>query len=71
MSRFDYEECKRVRQTDPGFYSLLMAAMMKADSTNVVKLRIVFPEVWDELQARYDAPGGILPGDPPYRGENV
>ena len=42
------------------FYALLMAAMRKADSLNFVKLASVFPEVAKTLQARYDAPGGML-----------
>lgn len=37
-----------------------MAAMRQADTTNAWKLRTEFPEVWSELQARYNAPGGLL-----------
>ena len=60
MSRYDYEISKDI---DYPFYALIMAAMRKADSFNIVRLKTVYPKVWEELQARYDAPGGILPGE--------
>lgn len=45
------------------FYALIMAAMRQADNANEAKLRAAWPEVWDELDARYNAPGGILDGE--------
>lgn len=39
----------------------LRAAMLKADSTNLPKLKDVWPDVWEELSVRYNAPGGLLP----------
>jgi hypothetical protein len=33
--------------------------MRKADTENLAKLCAVFPEVWDELYERYNAPGGL------------
>ena len=35
----------------------------RADSYNIVRLQRAFPDAWAELQARYDAPGGLLPGE--------
>lgn len=64
MSRHDYEESKRINAAGHSFYGLLMAAMRNADTPNLGKLRESFPEVAAELQARYDAPGGVLPTDP-------
>ena len=64
MSWFEYRESKRFG-ADPDFYGLIMAAMRKADTLNAAKLRAAFPDVWDELQARHWAPGGVLEGDPP------
>lgn len=64
MSRHEYEESKRINQNGHSFYGLLMAAMRNADTSNLEKLRAAFPEVATELQARYDAPGGVLPSDP-------
>lgn len=45
------------------FYSLLMAAMRAADTDNLAKLESVFPDVLSDLRARYNAPGGYLPGE--------
>lgn len=45
------------------FYALVIAAMMRADTMNAAKLRAAFPDLWEETQARYDAPGGVLDGE--------
>lgn len=58
MSKYDYIR-SQVLSSEP-FYALIMAAMRKADSQNLPPLQHAFPEVWQELQARYDAPGGEL-----------
>lgn len=63
MSLYDYEESKKLSQH--GFYALLMAAMRNADSDNAFRLRCAFPETWDELQARYNAPGGVIQEEKP------
>jgi len=63
MSRHEYEESRRIYGEDPPFYALIMAAMRGADDVNEEKLRKAFPEVWAELKARYNAPGGLLPGE--------
>ena len=67
MSLFDYEASELIAQHDYSFYALAMAAMRKADSENIVKLRAAFPETYAELEARYNAPGGLLPSDPEAR----
>lgn len=63
MSLYDYQYSQQISAGDPPFYGLIMAAMRKADTTNIVRLRVVFPEVYDEFQARYNAPGGVLAND--------
>jgi hypothetical protein len=63
MSLHDYEASRRLMATDPPFYALIMAAMRKADTDNVEALRRAFPDVYDELMARYWAPAGVLDGD--------
>jgi len=45
------------------FYSLLQACFRCAGSDNLAKLQTLFPEEYNELQARYNAPGGILNTD--------
>lgn len=64
MSFHDYQASRAIISGDPPFGALVMAAMRRADSYNLGRLQAVFPHVWDELDARYNAPGGILPGDP-------
>jgi hypothetical protein len=63
MSHYDYIVSKTLSEYDAPFYALIMAAMRQADSTNAAKLRGAWPDVWDELQARYNAPGGVLDGE--------
>jgi hypothetical protein len=65
----DYEQSKRIEcglsvGDEPTFSALVMAAMRRADSSNALILRCGWPDVWAELQARYDAPGGRLATDP-------
>jgi hypothetical protein len=62
---FAYRASIELGRTDPPFYALVMAAMRKADTTNAAILRAAFPSVWDDLQARYLAPGGVLDTDSP------
>jgi hypothetical protein len=61
--RFEYEASKRIDLLDAPFYALVMAAMRAADEENLRRLRLGFEDVWQELQARYNAPGGVLPGE--------
>jgi len=63
MSQYDYECSKRIAMDDWPFYALVMAVMRAADSDNATALQAAFPDTWAELQARYNAPGGVLPGD--------
>ena len=60
MSLYDYEISKQLEAMDVSFYGLIMAAMRRADTDNLNALRAFWPAVWDELQARYNAPGGAL-----------
>lgn len=61
MSRYDYERSRQL--VNESFASLIMAAIRKADTDNYRLLRAAFPEIADELQARYDATGGFLDGE--------
>lgn len=63
MSRYDYERSKDLALTDVPFYALIMAAMRRADTANHAALKAAFPEAWQELESRYHAPGGMLPGE--------
>jgi len=63
MSHFDYEMSKKIAMEDYPFYALIMAAMRQADTMNSQKLQMAFPQVYQELHARYNAPGGKLEGE--------
>ena len=63
MSLYDYRASKELSESDPPFAALIMAALRKADSANAYELRSAFPDICAEMQARYDAPGGVLPSD--------
>ena len=60
MSLYDYRQALKLAVDDVPFCTLLMAAMRQADTDNLRLLREAFPAVWAELQARYNAPGGVL-----------
>ncbi len=63
MSLHGYHMSINVGRGDPPFESLIMAAMRKADTDNAAALRRAFPDTWRELQARYNAPLGVIPED--------
>ena len=63
MSLYDYRRSQALDAADEPFYGLIMAAMRRADTDNLALLRRAFPETHAELLARYNAPGGCLPGE--------
>lgn len=63
MSYADYQFSKTITMEDYPFYSLIMAAMRQADTDNLDKLKWAWPAVWDELNGRYNARGGLLPDE--------
>lgn len=68
MSFHDYETsleigAGRYYSPDPPFAALIMAAMRKADSDNLLRLQHAFPLIWQEFLKRYRAPDGVLPED--------
>lgn len=60
MSYHKYKVGLEIAAKDYPFYALIQAAMRQADSDNITKLRIVWPEIWDELMNRHNVPGGLL-----------
>lgn len=63
MSLHEYQQALYLHRSGVQFYALLMAAMWGADTDNTEKLRAAWPDVWDEVYARYHAPGGLLAGE--------
>jgi hypothetical protein len=66
MSLHDYQAARNLQGMVP-FDALIMAAIRQADTRNLKLLQAAFPQLADEADARYNAPGGLLPGDPKYR----
>jgi hypothetical protein len=66
MSLYDYRASISFQLADAPFASLIMAAMRRADTANLAMLQDAWPEVWAELDARYNAAGGAIPGDREY-----
>ena len=60
MSLFDYEVSIDLERHDLPFNALIMAAMRRADTDNMNMLKAMWPAVYDELHARYHAPGRAL-----------
>lgn len=63
MSLHEYHAAQKLTRDDTPFHALIMAAMLRADSHNTTVLRVAFPDQWDEVNARYHSPGGILEED--------
>lgn len=63
MSLHEYLTSRALERLDPPWYAMLMTLMRRADSTNLDKLRAAWPDVWRELLARHNAPGGLIEGD--------
>lgn len=63
MSHYDYIASGQIAMQDQPFYALIMAAMRQADSDNAQRLKAMWPDIWDEMVDRYNAPGGILATD--------
>lgn len=63
MGKHEYLESQKIASMGFSFYSLVMATMRRADDQNLDALKLIFPEIHQELKARYNAPGGILPGE--------
>jgi hypothetical protein len=60
MSYSDYLISRDLATLSAPFYALIMTAMRQADTENMARLRLAWPDVADELEARYHAPGGLL-----------
>ena len=63
MSYHDYRVGQEIVVDDPSFAAIIQAAMRKAGGDNLDILKAGWPNIWRDLQARYEAPGGLLPGE--------
>jgi hypothetical protein len=60
VSLYDYRRSASLAADDAPFAALVMAAMRRADTGNLARLREAFPELHAELEERYRSPGGLL-----------
>jgi len=63
MSYYDYEVGIKLEMMELPFYGIIQGAMRRAaaeSDKNLDMLKRCFPEVWDDLLRRYNAPGGKL-----------
>jgi len=63
MSYSDYIIGRHIEAQGYSFYGIIQAAMRKADTYNLEKLKRAFPGTWEELQKRYRTSGGLLEGE--------
>lgn len=61
LSFHAYHCAVKLNAQDHPFHALVAAAMMRADTKNEALLRWAFPEVWDTLRVRHNAPLGVVP----------
>ena len=63
MSHYDYVLSQEIAAEGYPFYALIMAAMRQASTLNATRLKAAFPAAQEELEKRYNAPGGKLESD--------
>jgi hypothetical protein len=63
MSLHSYQQSIEISAKEYQFSALIMAAIRKADSVNTRILSLAFPDIAQELDARYESPDGKLPGE--------
>ncbi len=60
---YAYSKGREIEQADYPFDAIIQAAMRKADSVNMVRLREAFPLEYQDLTERYNLPGGLREGE--------
>lgn len=58
-----YRVSQELAKGDPPFSAFIFCAIRKADTFNLERLRLAFPELVQEMEERYWAPGGMLEGE--------
>ena len=66
MTYYEYEVGKKLEKMELPFYGIIQGAMRRAAAESDENLEMskgCFPEVWNDLKKRYNAPGGKLEED--------
>ena len=61
ISLFEYEQSQKIGAQGYQFYALLAALMRDADTDNTAKLKAEWPDLYESMQRRYNAPLGVVP----------
>ena len=59
LSKFDYRASLHLEMGGAPFYAIIATAMRKADTLNLARLKHMWPQIWEDLQAWYDTPGAL------------
>lgn len=59
-SILDYQESLRLSKHDPSFSALIFSLIRKADSNNLSKISLAWPDLLAEFKLRYKSHGGAL-----------
>ena len=70
MSLYDYNQSREIAN-NYSFTTLVMALARRADDGNTEKIKLCWPEIYEELYQRYHAPGGLLPHEVPVQNNDV
>ncbi len=60
MAYIDYQQSLDIEMSDAYFRAIIMAAIRQADTDNLCKLALDFPDIARELCIRREAPGGCM-----------
>lgn len=59
MGLFEYRQAETAKVSSVSFDTIIMTAILKADSANLERLTMAFPHLVKEVQERYNNPGGL------------
>lgn len=60
LSLHEYEQSKHIQAQNYPFYALMATLMRQADTRNTDLLRENWPDIWESLLRRYEAPLGVI-----------
>ena len=67
MSLYQFRQAEEIqRDFDPSVETLVMAAVLKADPINLMKIEKCWPGLAEEWRYRFNSGGGLLPHEAGY-----